>query len=55
MVRLNGKDLYNVQFGYLRKGKFEARKDIETFDDVFCDELANIIDDHVERVKEYVR
>ena len=45
MVKLAYNDTYTVEFGTLRKGEWKAKKVIE---DVYCDQLGEIIDDNVE-------
>ena len=55
MVRLQGNDLYHVQFGYLRKGEFVLRNDMESVSDAYFDMLVDLIDERVERIAEYVR
>jgi hypothetical protein len=54
MIRLNFLDYYNVNFGRLVKGEFLPSDKIAPLVDVDCFELANLIDERIEKIKEYV-
>lgn len=45
IVRLMANDTYKVEIGNVVKGSWKAKK---TFDEVYCDQLTEIIDDSVE-------